>query len=106
MSGNVISSNFGGYTIYRKQMVANGAQPFSYSGTGNAKLLAQWHPVASVKSHIDALNRPVDYFYDYTAEISPTGSSYAYSIVAINQMGAISQSSNAFVLNYPPVTYN
>ncbi|RPK20059.1 hypothetical protein [Paenibacillus xylanexedens] len=77
ISGNALSNDFGGYTIYRK---------------GPAD--SQFFPVASVKSYIEAQNLIVNFWYDYTA----LAGANQYKIVAINKFGKSSAESSTISL--------
>ncbi len=77
ISGNALTKDFGGYTIYRQ-------------GPSDT----QFYPVASVKSYIEAQNILVNYWYDYTA----LSGQNKYKIVAINKYGKTSAESSVLSL--------
>lgn len=80
VSGNALTNDFGGYTIYRKGVNDSG-----------------FYPIAAITSYIAATNNIVDYFYDYTA---PTGNTQYY-IKSINRTGQQSSGSATITVNKP-----
>jgi hypothetical protein len=77
VSGNALSADFGGYSIYRK-----------------AATDSTFYPIASVKSYIAPLDLVVDYWHDYYA---PLGNNQ-YKIIAFNKYGKVSSESSVLTL--------
>lgn len=69
IANGTLTATFGGYTIYRKHSSET-----------------TYYPIASVKSYIEPLSLPVNYFYDYTAKAGVN----QYKIVALNKFGKAS----------------
>jgi hypothetical protein len=101
MSGNALSTNWGGYVIER-------ATQISGSSIGTTWM---WGTVASIPSYIAPLDKKVDYFYDYScsavlARYKKYGSSSStvtlkYRVTAINEKGNKSLASNEISVPIP-----
>jgi hypothetical protein len=91
ISGNILSRDFGGYTLYRN------AGETTSSGT------ALWYPIASIKSYIEPLNLDTSYFYDYTAK---SGQDNSYKMIAINRLGKSSTESLVMTVSVPATVYS
>jgi hypothetical protein len=84
VSGNALTNEFGGYTIYRR-------------GPGESNFYA----MASIKSYIAPSNLIVDYCYDYTA----VPGNNEYKMVAISKYGKLSSETGILTINKPANTF-
>jgi hypothetical protein len=113
VSGNALADDFGGYVIERATQISGSQSSHLIVPSGSISNGWSWSTIASIPSYIGALNRNVDYFYDYSSatvlenytNAGYTGNSVnlQYRISAITTKGSksITTSSHTVSLPYP-----